>query len=495
MAPLLAPIWHTPFLSLLTRWYLSQALAAAVMTPLALSLLRGDLAPLLAPAALPRTLGVVGAYLLVIIAVFAQDRVPLLFLPFPPLLLVVARLGFPGAGLIILPTAAIAFGVTVAGHGPLMLFAGASPAQRLAFLQVYIVVVCATAYAIGIINAERRRLNQALLDQHDRLARSERLYRLLADNASDIITRVPLSGARVYVSPSVKDVLGWSVEEIEATWLRPHVHPEEIATFLSVREQMLAGVTQTSATFRCHRKDGMWAWVEARAHVVRDAGGTPLEFIAILRDITRQKEAELALEAAMTELSQQATTDGLTGLANRRRFDDMLPKEWRRSMRVADPLSLLLIDIDHFKAFNDRYGHPGGDQCLRLIADTIATVIRRPHDLVARYGGEEFVAVLPATTLDGAIQIAEALRAAIAALAVPHAAVPGGAVTASIGVASTVPTSDSLPATLVAAADGALYAAKRSGRNRVAVADRPDQVPAPGDRAVTLLASPIRAAG
>jgi len=196
----------------------------------------------------------------------------------------------------------------------------------------------------------------------------------------------------------------------------------------------------------------------------------------------------------MVELAQQASTDGLTGVANRRRFDEMLPKEWRRAMRVGDPLSVLLIDIDHFKAFNDRYGHPGGDECLRMIADTIATVIRRPHDLVARYGGEEFVAVLPVTTPEGAKQIAESLRAAIAALGVPHAAVPGGAVTASIGVATTIPSGDSLPASLVAAADGALYAAKRNGRNRIAVADPLDPASPPGEHAVMLLASPIRVA-
>jgi len=151
--------------------------------------------------------------------------------------------------------------------------------------------------------------------------------------------------------------------------------------------------------------------------------------------------------------------------------------------------------VDHFKAFNDRYGHLGGDECLRSIARTLAGIIRRPHDLVARYGGEEFVAVLPATTLAGAERIAESLRAAIAGLAMPHPEAAAGIVTVSIGVAAVIPASETLPATLIAAADGALYAAKRNGRNRITVADRPDVVRLPGYRAVPLHAVPLQAVG
>jgi len=493
-ARLLSPMWGVRFPRLLVRWYLGDALGIAVMTPLVLSLLRCELMPLLAPATLARTLGVVGAHLLIATAVFAQSRVPLLFLLFPPLLLAVGLLGFPGAGLVVLPTAAIAFGVTVSGHGPLTLIPDISPAQRLAFLQVYLAVLCATAYSVGVIVAERRRLNQALLDQHVRLARSERLYRLLADNASDIITRVRLDGRRLYVSPSVTDVLGWSVEEMVQADLRKHVHPDDFAVFMAVRDRMQAGVMRASATYRYRRKDGSWAWLETRAHLVRGPDGTPIEFIGNLRDVSRQKEAELALEGAMAELAEQATTDGLTGVPNRRCLEEMLAKEWRRAMRVADPLSLLLIDVDHFKGFNDLYGHQAGDECLRFVARTIAATIRRPHDLVARYGGEEFVVVLPATTLDGAERMAQGIRTTIAGLAVPHAATSGGAVTVSVGAASAIPTSDTEPAMLIEAADGALYTAKRNGRNRVDVADRPAAIRSPGDRSAPLLTSPLLAA-
>jgi PAS domain S-box-containing protein len=361
VARLLSLIWGAPFLHLLTHWYLGDALGIAVMTPLTLTLLRRDLMLLLAPPALTRTLGLLGSYALITACVFAQSLWPLLFVPLPPLLLVVTLLGFAGAGLAILLTAAIGFGFTVAGHGPLMLISDVAQADRLAFLQFYLAVACATAYPVGAIVAGRRRLNQALLDQHARLARSERLYRLLADNASDIITRVRLDGQRLYVSPSVQEVLGWSVQEMLQPDWQKHVHPDDLAGFLAMRERLRAGATQTSNTYRYRRKDGSWAWIEVRAHLVRAPDGTPAEFIANLRDVSRQKAAELALEAAMADLAEQAATDALTGVPNRRRFEEILAKEWRRAMRLGDPLSLLLIDIDHFKAFNDRYGHQVGD--------------------------------------------------------------------------------------------------------------------------------------
>jgi diguanylate cyclase (GGDEF)-like protein len=237
---------------------------------------------------------------------------------------------------------------------------------------------------------------------------------------------------------------------------------------------MQAGELQAGATYRYRCRDGRWAWLEARAHLVRPTDCPVTEFIGLLRDVTRQKEAELALEAAMAKLSLQATTDALTGIANRRRFDEVLAREWRRAMRVGDPLSLLLIDVDHFKAFNDRYGHQGGDECLCRIAETIAGVIRRPHDLVARSGGEEFVAVLPATAADGAGQIAEAARAAVAAMVIPQMAGTGAPVTISIGVATAIPAGDATPAALIEAADAALYLAKRGGRNRIELAGRAD---------------------
>ncbi|WP_419789365.1 sensor domain-containing diguanylate cyclase [Pseudomonas petrae] len=170
---------------------------------------------------------------------------------------------------------------------------------------------------------------------------------------------------------------------------------------------------------------------------------------------------------AERELSGLAATDELTGLANRRRLDEVLKQEWARGIRSGRPLALLMVDVDHFKAFNDRHGHHGGDVALRSVAETLAASIRRPGDLAARYGGEEFTVVLPETDKAGACVIAEKLRLAIEAL--PQFADDTMPITVSIGVATHLPTTDDLPEPLFYAADRALYRAKKNGRNRVEV--------------------------
>lgn len=168
---------------------------------------------------------------------------------------------------------------------------------------------------------------------------------------------------------------------------------------------------------------------------------------------------------AERELAGLASTDGLTGLANRRRLDQVLKQEWARGMRSERPLALLMIDVDHFKAFNDRHGHHGGDVALRSVAQTLTASIRRPGDLAARYGGEEFMVVLPETDKAGACVIAEKLRLAIEAL--PPFAEDTVPITVSIGVATHLPATHDLPEPLFHAADRALYRAKKLGRNRV----------------------------
>ena len=469
-ASLLAPMWKVSFGVLLSRWYLGDALGIALVTPLALAVLRGDLRQLLTPPVWGRTVAVAAGFLALAAFAFSNGRTPLLFLLFPPLLVAVTRLGFAGAAMLIVPTAAIGFAATVAGHGPLTLIHGITPERKLAYLQVYLAVLGGTAYLVGVGVAERRRLNQALVDEHVRLARSERLYRLLADNSSDIIIRERADGRRLYASPSAEEVLGWTAEEMLAPDWHSHVHPDDLANCLRICDRLASGETQAMETYRYRRKDGSWAWLESRAHVVANPDGAALEFVANIRDVTRQKHAELALETVMTELAEQAATDPLTGVGNRRAFERSLAMEWRRAMRVGDPLALLLIDVDEFKAYNDAYGHQAGDDCLRFVARTIAGSIRRAHDLVARYGGEEFVVMLPATTIDGAERTAEMIRATIAGRAMPHAASKYGRVAVSVGVAMTLPMHDADPEALIEAADSALYAAKRQGRNRVAIA-------------------------
>ena len=190
----------------------------------------------------------------------------------------------------------------------------------------------------------------------------------------------------------------------------------------------------------------------ASAKVMRARVGT---------SITLKRQSDL--------LRRLARVDGLTGLANRRHFDETLAAEWRRSIRSAKPLSLILIDLDHFKLFNDVYGHQAGDACLKQVSSCLQAGFTRSHDLVARYGGEEFVCVMPETSLKGAESKAQALELAVRELRIPHekSTVAGGVVTISLGVAVAVPTVRDDCADLILCADRSLYLAKGAGRGQV----------------------------
>lgn len=182
-------------------------------------------------------------------------------------------------------------------------------------------------------------------------------------------------------------------------------------------------------------------------------------------------EVTQELHEANRELQRLSTTDGLTGIANRRFFDELVVREWRRCTRMKQPISLVMIDVDHFKKYNDNYGHQAGDECLRAVAAQVARASPRASDLAARYGGEEFVLVLGETTIDGAKWVANLIRQHVADLNMPHIASPLQRVTISCGAASIMPRDDLPLETLLKSADSALYQAKAQGRNTVACAE------------------------
>ncbi len=319
---------------------------------------------------------------------------------------------------------------------------------------------------------------------------AERRYRLLAENSSDAIVCIGLDGSRRYISPAFTALTGWSAEEGVCGRAGDIIHPDDREEHAQLVPRLLSGAAQVTSCFRFVCKDGSLLWVEARARLLQGVDGQT-QVICNVRDISERRAAENQVAMLNLELAEQANTDGLTGLANRRCFDATLEQEWRRAARDETPLALLMIDVDRFKLYNDRYGHQQGDECLRTVATTMAQVARRPADLTARYGGEEFVVLLPGVDEAGAAAIAARMLAAIRATGIEHAAnPPPGVVTASIGVASVLPRpgrAESSAATLIERADAALYQAKRTGRDRAATqgetaatpgAARPTAIPA-----------------
>ncbi len=209
-----------------------------------------------------------------------------------------------------------------------------------------------------------------------------------------------------------------------------------------------------------------------------DEAGRFIGYRGVAHDITDHKSTEARLQA-------QSAFDALTGIANRRRFDEFLEHEWHSAGRTGAPLALILVDVDHFKAFNDHYGHGAGDECLSAVGAVLERGLRRKIDLAARYGGEEFACVLPGTDVPGACAVAERLRRDVERLQVPHEHSPTApCVTISLGVAAARAGAQSGTAELLASADERLYGAKHAGRNRVC-GQTPERNVVPIDRTST----------
>lgn len=256
---------------------------------------------------------------------------------------------------------------------------------------------------------------------------------------------------------------------------RSCVHEDDLARMTHEVENAILARGNLDSEFRIIRPDGEVRHIKVFARVICTGDGTPARMIGVNYDITEDIENAQTLEKLNAQLREQsellraqAFLDGLTGVANRRRFDESFDAEWRRCRRDGSPLALLMIDIDHFKLFNDRYGHQAGDACLKSVAATLKEQLGRSHDLVARYGGEEFVCLLPECDLAGARAKAEEFRIAIESLGIPHEDSPTARmVTISVGVAAALPENEGGAGQLLANADAALYAAKSGGRNRV----------------------------
>jgi len=296
------------------------------------------------------------------------------------------------------------------------------------------------------------------------------VYRTLLESTQAIPWRIDWATARfTYIGPQIERVLGWpqgSWQTVDdwATRIHPDDRKKTVDFCVS---QSLEGVDH-EADYRALTADGDYVWIRDVVHVIRHADGSVDCLVGFMFDISERKRAEDKILQLQKELEALSYRDALTGIANRRMFDRILDVEWGKARALGEPLSLVIVDIDFFKQYNDRYGHPQGDACLKEVARVLDRAAARTRDLCARMGGEEFALVLPATDEAAALAVAQRCVKQLARAALPHAASSvADVVTCSMGVATIVPGSQDTPGALIDLADTRLYRAKAAGRNRV----------------------------
>ncbi|GFK95390.1 Phytochrome-like protein cph2 [Fundidesulfovibrio magnetotacticus] len=302
----------------------------------------------------------------------------------------------------------------------------------------------------------KEKADEALSDAQRSISLKEEQYRLIVDTANEGVLSMDREGVVVFANGRMAQLLGCHPGDLPGLRYADLLAPGA--------EASPGGPPDGASEALLLRGDKEPRWMSVSARTVRDASGTLTGSFAMFTDITESRQARQDLEEYHRKLEALSVTDGLTGIANRRRFDQALAEECSRHARTGAPLSLILLDLDHFKRFNDAHGHVAGDECLRRVGALLGASASRGGDLAARYGGEEFVCILPATPYEGALEVARAIRRGIEALEIPGA--PGG-VTASLGVLTDHPGPDCEPRELLRRIDRLLYKAKAGGRNRI----------------------------
>jgi diguanylate cyclase (GGDEF)-like protein/PAS domain S-box-containing protein len=294
------------------------------------------------------------------------------------------------------------------------------------------------------------------------------VYKTLLESTKAIPWKIDWSTLKfAYIGPQIESLLGWSPSSWSSVedWAA-RMHPDDrawVVDFCVAQSQ--AGIDH-EADYRAMTKDGTYVWIRDVVHVVRNEDGTVNSLIGFMFDISERKKTEERLIRLQKELEDLSFKDGLTGVANRRMFDSIMELEWENARRNNQPLSLIMIDIDYFKQYNDHYGHLQGDECLKRVASALNSAATRARDAFSRFGGEEFVLVLPETDEASAHKIAERCRSLIFKEQIPHEkSQTGQLLTVSMGVGTITPTHRDEVMSFIEAVDQRLYQAKQRGRN------------------------------
>lgn len=333
-----------------------------------------------------------------------------------------------------------------------------------------IITIYSEAHIISVISdiTERKEFEKALIE-------SEGKYRSVLNASPDDITITDLDGRIVMISPAAKEIFGydWDYDNFIGMKLLDFIVAEDVERAKSNILLMCEGSKRTTNEYRGVKQDKSTFDIEVNSGMIYDANRLPDKMVFIIRDITERKIIEAEMEKLVQQLEIErntaqlnSITDSLTGLYNRGYFDNMLRTEFFRLMRLESPLSLIMLDIDHFKNFNDSYGHLVGDKCLQMISNMLKNVVKRAPDIVARYGGEEFIIILPDTDEKGAKTLGEIVRKSVEGLAIPHVSSKTAKyVTVSVGITTIYPAELEFPDEVLKLVDEALYQAKENGRN------------------------------
>lgn len=294
------------------------------------------------------------------------------------------------------------------------------------------------------------------------------VYKTLLESTKAIPWKIDWDSKQfAYIGPQIEALLGWTPASWQTVgdWAS-RMHPQDrewVLNFCVTQSQ--AGVDH-EADYRALTRDGRYVWIRDVVHVVRRADGSVDSLIGFMFDISERKQTEQKLASLQKELEELSFRDGLTGVANRRRFDALMELEWSNARRNRQPLSLLMIDIDYFKQYNDCYGHLEGDACLKRVAWLLASAATRARDLLARFGGEEFVLLLPETDEAASHKLAARCRDLILAEQIPHAqSAVGPVLTISVGAATCIPANADELRAFLDSVDKRLYRAKQQGRD------------------------------